>query len=551
MMDKIFRAISMVAIIVLLASLLLSFFVLYGYFNQGFQSTLKSSAAYISEGVESNGLSYLQALPEEALRITWISADGTVLFDTLGDADSLENHLQREEIVEAQKNGVGSSTRYSKTYGEKTYYYAKRLADGSFLRVADTQHSVTSILWNMAQPIALIFLTAIVLSAVIGTRLSRQIVAPLNQLDLGAPEQCKAYPEITPLIRRIRTQNLVISEQIEQLERQQQEFAQITERMPEGLLILDQAGILLSKNDSAARLLGLPADTLCIGAELFTLPFDNVLQNAVREALSGVHAERHWLHDEQHILITASPVVTSGNVSGAVVVLLDETEKERGDAMRREFTANVSHELKTPLTVISGTAEILKDGLVKPEDVRHFGENIYLESQRLIALVNDILELSRLDENVQAPEKTDVELHTVAESVCDRLHDTALSHGVTLRLRGIEVHVNGVARILDEIIYNLVDNAIKYNRAGGFAEVETAMRDGRAVLIVRDNGIGIPPAHQARIFERFYRVDKSHSRAIGGTGLGLSIVKHGAAFHNAEVSLESEPGIGTTIEIRF
>lgn len=551
MMDKIFRAISMVAIIVLLASLLLSFFVLYGYFNQGFQSTLKSSAAYISEGVESNGLSYLQALPEEALRITWISADGTVLFDTLGDADSLENHLQREEIVEAQKNGVGSSTRYSKTYGEKTYYYAKRLADGSFLRVADTQHSVTSILWNMAQPIALIFLTAIVLSAVIGTRLSKQIVAPLNQLDLGAPEQCKAYPEITPLIRRIRTQNLVISEQIEQLERQQQEFAQITERMPEGLLILDQAGILLSKNDSAARLLGLPADTLCIGAELFTLPFDNVLQNAVREALSGVHAERHWLHDEQHILITASPVVTSGNVSGAVVVLLDETEKERGDAMRREFTANVSHELKTPLTVISGTAEILKDGLVKPEDVRHFGENIYLESQRLIALVNDILELSRLDENAQAAEKADVELHAVAESVCCRLHDTALSHGVTLRLRGIEGHVNGVARILDEIIYNLVDNAIKYNRAGGFAEVETAMRDGRAVLIVRDNGIGIPPAHQARIFERFYRVDKSHSRAIGGTGLGLSIVKHGAAFHNAEVSLESEPGIGTTIEIRF
>lgn len=219
--------------------------------------------------------------------------------------------------------------------------------------------------------------------------------------------------------------------------------------------------------------------------------------------------------------------------------------------MRREFTANVSHELKTPLTVISGTAEILKDGLVKPEDVRHFGENIYLESQRLIALVNDILELSRLDENAQAPEKTDVELHAVAESVCDRLHDTALSHGVTLRLHGIEVHVNGVARILDEIIYNLVDNAIKYNRAGGFAEVETAMRDGRAVLIVRDNGIGIPPAHQARIFERFYRVDKSHSRAIGGTGLGLSIVKHGAAFHNAEVSLESEPGIGTTIEIRF
>ena len=551
MRKKIFRAISAVAIGILLASLLLTFGVLYRYFDRQFQAELANSAAYIAQGVIHQGAGYFEGLQTENGRITWIAADGTVLYDSFADASALENHAARGEVQDALREGAGSSMRFSETNGETTYYYALRLDDGTILRISNTRYSLISLVLSMTAPLIVIFLIAIAICALIGTRLSRQIVEPINRIDLDHPEQCRVYDELYPLLGKIQLQKHIIAEQIQQMQQQQQEFSAITKNMSEGFLVLDREGRILSYNDSLLLMLNLSAVAFHEKRDVLALPLDDSFRTAVLLALSGEHDERHMEANERHYLIMANPVHSGETISGAVIVVLDHTEKENGDVMRREFTANVSHELKTPLTSISGTAEILKNGFVRPEDVPHFADNIYREAQRLIALVEDIIKLSQLDENNVTLEKSPVDLYDLSASVIERLAAPAQKRGVTMRLEGVHAEVCGIERILDEIIYNLCDNAIKYNRENGEVVLSVSKAEGHTRFTIRDTGIGIPPAHQERVFERFYRVDKSHSREIGGTGLGLSIVKHGVAYHDAALHLSSEPGRGTTVSIDF
>lgn len=547
MTGKIFRSSFFVGVSVLILSAALFLGVLYQYFGRQLMAHLASEGALAAQAVEVLGRSYLEGLDTES-RFTWVAADGTVLFDNAADAQALENHTDRAEIRQAMTNQSGTSVRYSSTLSQRTLYVAQRLSDGSVLRVASTQDTVAMLLWSMAQPILMILALAVFLSLLISARLSRRIIQPILEVDLEHPEHT-AYPELAPLLSRIQLQNATIARQMEQLRHKQSEFTAITQNMSEGFLLIDRTGDILSHNAGALALLH--AQPLQERSSYLSLNADPVFRQTVGAALAGARCEQLMHSQGRCCQVLANPVLEDDQIHGAVVVILDVTEREQREELRREFTANVSHELRTPLTSISGIAEILKNGLVQPEDIPGFAGDIYSEAQRLIHLVGDIIRLSQLDEGGETLQRQPVELLALSRTVAQRLSVTADAASVTLSVSGQSAYVDGIPAILDEMVYNLCDNAIKYNRPGGSVEICVEQMPRGMQLCVRDTGIGIPADDCQRVFERFFRVDKSHSKAIGGTGLGLSIVKHGAAFHNAQVELSSQLDVGTTVRLFF
>ena len=548
MTAKIFRNSMAVGLSVFLLTVALFMSMLYQYFQEQFTAQLENEAALVSAGVEAMGQDYLDGL-SSTNRITWVAPDGTVLYDNTADPASMENHADRVEIQEAMRGSRGTSVRESATLSEKTIYAARRLSDGSVIRLAGAQRTVAVLLLSMIQPLLIILALSLLLAAVLASRLSKGMIQPILNLDLEHPEQCETYDELSPLLTRIRRQNDTIQRQMETLRQRQQEFTALTENMSEGFLLLDQRGHVLSYNSGALRLLGAapPREE----ANVLTLDRGENFRQTVETALAGTRCQEHLERSGRQVQLLADPVFRGEQVAGAVLVLVDVTEREQGEQMRREFTANVSHELKTPLTAISGMAEIIKNGMVKPEDVAGFAADIYKECQRLITLVEDVIHLSRLDEGGAGLEKEPVELLGLCRKAVQRLEPLAQSGQVTIKTEGTPCTLPGIPGILEEIVYNLCDNAIKYNRPGGSVTVTVTPTKAGTELAVSDTGIGIPPEDQQRVFERFYRVDKSHSKEIGGTGLGLSIVKHGAMLHDARVELESTLGQGTTVRVIF
>ena len=549
MTQKIFRPICLACLAVFLSSLVLIMGALYGYFSRTQLRQLQVETALAAQGVSRDGADYFDRLDVSGLRFTWIAADGSVLYDSASDSSAMENHLEREEIQQALSTGTGTSTRYSSTLLERLLYAAQRLPDGTVLRLASSQYSVVTITLGTLQPILLVAVIAVVLALVLASRLSKRLVRPLNELDLDDPLSNDCADELAPLLRRIDSQQRQLRAQQSQLRQRREEFTAVTNNMSEGLLLLSAKGAVLSINPAAARLLGTDKD--CVGQDLLSVNRSLELQNLIAQARAGRRAEAVLPLAAGSYQIDANPVVSDGAVSGVAVLMFDVTERESAEQMRREFTANVSHELKTPLHSISGCAELLLNGMVKSEDVERFSRQIYTEAQRMITLVDDIIRLSRLDEGAEGMQWETVDLFSLAEDTVRRLSSTAQGADVSLTLTGEDVSIRGIPQLLEGIVYNLCDNAIKYNRPGGSVTVNVRRVPGYVQLSVADTGIGIPPEHQGRVFERFYRVDKSHSKEVGGTGLGLSIVKHAARIHNAQLDLRSTPGEGTTITVRF
>ena len=545
MKKRFFRSIVSVTAAALLVSLVLTVGVLHLYFEDRVTGELGQAIAYIAHGVENEGLTYLtENMPGED-RITWVAADGTVLFENRKDAAAMENHADRKEIQEAREHGHGTAVRHSDTLSERTIYYALRLKDGSVLRLAAAQYSVWTLVAQALRPVAVVLAAALLLAMWMAGRLSRQLVAPINAIDLSNP--ATDYEELTPLVERIRSQNRQIRSQMDDLRRRQEEFKAITGHMQEGLLIVDSNRRVLSYNTAALALLG--ASSLQEGTDVLAVNGESAFGRCVEQALGGQRGEALLKREEKSCRVFANPVEQDGELAGAVLIFMDVTETEQRETLRREFTANVSHELKTPLTGILGTAEIIRSGLVKPEDIPHFAGNIHREAQRLIGLVNDIIKISRLDEGNPMDCWEMVDLYEVAERVKEQLAPVAAEKQVTVTVRGSSARCRCVPQIAEEVIYNLCDNAIAYNVTGGAVHVTVLnLTDGPRV-VVADTGVGISPEAQSRVFERFYRVDKSHSSR--GTGLGLSIVKHGAAYLGASVSLESEVGKGSTFTLTF
>ena len=549
MTKRIFKAICIVAISVFTASLAIVMGILYGYLSGSRTEQLKIETDMCAGGVEAGGMDYINSLDTSGWRLTWIAEDGTVLYDSETDSSQMENHNEREEVKEARKNGYGESMRYSTTLTERQMYCAKLLDDGTVLRLSDSQYTWWTILLSMMQPILFIVTAAVAISLLLAFRLSKNIVKPLNSLNLDSPLENSAYPELEPLLSRLAAQQHQLKLQASELERKRNEFLTATGNMMEGIVLLSDKGELLSINAAASRLLGV--SPYCVGKDILLLNNSYEMQELVHRALSGEHTETTLPVGGSDYQINATPVMSDGKVAGAALVIFDVTEKEKAEQIRREFTANVSHELKTPLQSISGCAELLSNGMVKPEDVPEFSHRIYSESQRLISLVEDIIGLSRLDEGAEDMQRTNVDLHKLAETAIDSLSNAAKEAGVALELCGDGAEVYGIPQLLGTIVYNLCDHAIKYNRRGGSVTVTTENGAGGVTLTVSDTGIGIPKDQQDRIFERFYRVDKSHSKDVGGTGLGLSIVKHAALLHNATVTVDSTPGAGTTFTVFF
>lgn len=549
MTGKIFKNIFLGCISVLTSTILIIFGVMYNFHGKEIMNELHSELNSISCGVELNGIDYLNSLEKsERGRITWINNDGTVKFDSDATADKMENHLNREEFKEALQNGTGESIRTSDTLSEKTMYCAKLLSDGSVIRVSTNQYTVWILLLNMFQPLAIVIIIALVLSYSIAFFASKKIVMPINELALENVEAVSTYEEIEPLVHRISHQNRVIREQIKELKRTQAEFNTITSNMKEGLIIVDTQGKILSYNKSAVKLLNI---TSIKDKNLRDLNIDKQFTDDITLALDGVHTNEVIKFGDRYLNIYCNPVDVDGKIKGAVAVLLDVTEKHQRDMLRREFSANVSHELKTPLTAILASAEIIEAESTPQETSVHFAGNIKKETNRLITLVNDIIKLSNLDDKSVLMETEDVDLYELAKNVKDTLTPIADNCKVKLELYGEKTMLSGVPTILTEIIYNLADNAIKYNRENGKVTITVAPVNGKATLMVEDNGIGISKNDQSRIFERFYRVDKSHSKEVGGTGLGLSIVKHGIEHHKGKIKLESEINKGTKITVIF
>ena len=549
MTKRIFRTVFVVAISIFIASAVLFMTVLYDYFSGIQQNQLRMQIDLASQGVEDEGLDYLKNLNIKDYRVTWIGTDGKVLYDSISEADEMENHFEREEVKEALSEGYGASSRYSSTLTQRYLYGAKRLPDGTVIRLSVTQNSLLILTLGMLQPIMIIFVIAIILSAFLASRLSKKIVKPLNELNLDKPLDNNGYDELSPLLRRIDTQQKEISRQSEELKQRQNELEVMTSAMSEGIILLNNRGTVLSINKAAAKLFG--TDCFCIGEDIVSINRSLELAQLLNKAKNGEHSERVVELGCGRYQMMASPVISNNIVSGIVLLILDVTEKEKAEQLRREFTANVSHELKTPLHTISGSAELLVNGMVKSEDIPIFLKRIYSEAQRMIQLVEDIIRLSHLDEGAEDMKWDMVDLYAVAEETINSLADEAESNGIKFELYGETVLINGIRQLLQEIIYNLCDNAIKYNCRGGSVSVGVKNENEFAVLTITDTGIGIPAEHQERIFERFYRVDKSHSKEIGGTGLGLSIVKHAAKLHNAEIELHSIVNKGTEITIKF
>lgn len=548
MTKKIFQSILLVAGAVLLASLLIIMGFLYDYFGGVEENQLRDELSLAAAAVEDGGTDYLSQLTADRYRLTWIAADGSVLYDTKTDAESLENHASRAEVSQALTTGTGESTRYSSTLMEKTMYYAQRLADGTVLRISISRATVGMIAVGMIQPLLIVLIVALILSGLLARRLSRRIVDPLNSLDLEHPLDNDAYEELSPLLKRIHHQHVEIQTQLRELHERTDEFTQITGSMREGLVLLDEHGSILSINAAAQALFG--ADAQCVGRDFLTIERSHELSAAIQAAVADGHSEVRAERAGRVYQFDISRIASDGKPIGTVILAFDITEQEFAERNRREFTANVSHELKTPLQGIIGSAELIENGMVKPDDLPRFVGHIHAEAARLVTLIDDIIRLSQLDEGDAMPTEP-VDLLAVSQEAAENLQDAAAARGVTVGVTGQPAVIPGVRRLIYEIVYNLCDNAIKYNRDGGRVDVTVAADADGSSITVADTGIGIAPEHQGRVFERFYRVDKSHSKASGGTGLGLSIVKHAVQYHHGRIELESTPGTGTTIRVVF
>ena len=555
MTKKIFRSILLAAVSVLLASLVIIMGCLYDYYKNVQEKQLRDELRLATYGVEAGGNGYLEQLaspyrfPSIAdCRLTWIAADGEVLFDTHVPAAEMENHADRAEVREAMAEGESGGVRYSETLTERTLYFAQRLTDGTVLRISISQLTVLALAIGMFQPILLTAILAAILSALLAHRMAKSIVAPLNDLDLDRPLENDAYEELSPLLGRIHQQHRQIEAQLRELRRKTEEFEQITENMSEGLVLLDKKGVILSINPAARMIFH--AGSSCGGQEFLVIDRDHEINLAIQSVLEGGHSEIRAVRNDREYQFDISQITADGAAAGTVLLAFDVTEQAAAERSRREFTANVSHELKTPLQSIMGSAELLENGLVKQEDVPQFVGVIRTEAARLVTLVEDIIHLSQLDEGI-APAKEQVNLLELARSAVSTLWERAEERHIDLSVSGENLMVDGVRSFLYEMLYNLIDNAIKYNIDGGRVEVAVSAGEIGATVSVKDTGIGIPPEYQARVFERFFRVDKSRSKASGGTGLGLSIVKHIAQYHHADIGLHSTMGKGTDISISF
>lgn len=523
--------------------------ILYRNFDGQMRKELSKEAAYLAYGVEQHGVDYLKNIKDKSARITYIDQDGTVLFDNEADVSEMKNHSDRTEFQKAEKYGAGESSRYSDTLSEKTIYYALRLKDGTVLRVSGTQDSVLALVENLIFPLCGLLCLMLILSGIMASAISKRIVKPINELDLESPEENRIYEELSPLLSKIHRQNREIQNQLELAKQQQEEFALITENMQEGLIVIDKYTMILSANSSAWNLFHM--DRVCQGESVYCLDREEEFRRVIEQVLSGEHTELVLKLNGSDIQLIANPVIRDKKTEGAVVLLVNVTEKLERESLRREFSANVSHELKTPLTSISGFAEIMQSGLVKCEDIPQFAGRIYKESQRLLQLVEDVIQISQLDEEKTPYTWEPVDVYQVCKNAFESLKEKAKRLNVHLYICGEYMKMEAVRTLLEEAVYNVCDNAIKYNRNDGSVSVFLTQTAQEIQIVVKDTGVGIPKEDQDRVFERFYRVDKSHSKEIGGTGLGLSIVKHAVGALKGSVILRSEEGNGTEICMKF
>ena len=523
--------------------------ILYSNFDGQMRKELSKEAAYLAYGVEQQGVDYLKNIKDKSARITYIDQDGTVLFDNEADVSEMKNHSDRTEFQKAEKYGAGESSRYSDTLSEKTIYYALRLKDGTVLRVSGTQDSVLALVENLIFPLCGLLCLMLILSGIMASAISKRIVKPINELDLESPEENRIYEELSPLLSKIHRQNREIQNQLELAKQQQEEFALITENMQEGLIVIDKYTMILSANSSAWNLFHM--DRGCQGESVYCLDREEEFRHAIEQVLSGEHTELVLKLNGSDIQLIANPVIRDKKTEGAVVLLVNVTEKLERESLRREFSANVSHELKTPLTSISGFAEIMQSGLVKCEDIPQFAGRIYKEAQRLLQLVEDVIQISQLDEEKTSYTWEPVDVYQVCKNAFESLKEKAKRLNVHLYICGEYMKMEAVRTLLEEAVYNVCDNAIKYNRNEGSVSVFLTQTAQEIQIVVKETGVGIPKEDQDRVFERFYRVDKSHSKEIGGTGLGLSIVKHAVGALKGSVILRSEEGNGTEICMKF
>ena len=549
MTKKIFKSIMFVCALVLAVGLAAVMGILYSNFDGQMRKELSKEAAYLAYGVEQQGLDYLKNIKDKSARITYIDQDGTVLFDNEADVSEMKNHSDRTEFQKAEKYGAGESSRYSDTLSEKTIYYELRLKDGTVLRVSGTQDSVLALVENLIFPLCGLLCLMLILSGIMASVISKRIVKPINELDLESPEENQIYEELSPLLSKIHRQNREIQNQLELAKQQQEEFSLITENMQEGLIVIDKYTMILSANSSAWNLFHM--DRGCQGESVYCLDREEEFRHAIEQVLSGEHTELVLKLNGSDIQLIANPVIRDKKTEGAVVLLVNVTEKLERESLRREFSANVSHELKTPLTSISGFAEIMQGGLVKNEDIPKFAGRIYKESQRLLQLVEDVIQISQLDEEKTPYVWEPVDVYQVCKSAFDSLKEKAYKMNVHLYICGESMKMEAIRTLLEEAVYNVCDNAIKYNRNDGSVSIFLEQTAQEVQIVVKDTGIGIPREDQDRVFERFYRVDKSHSKEIGGTGLGLSIVKHAVSTLDGSVGLGSEVGSGTEICMKF
>ena len=548
MTNKIFRSIVSVAMVVLVAGLFIASSFLYDYFNRSQVNQLKEELSLVAENVDKVGTEYFENFDSSIFRFTLVSSDGSVLYDSQAKAGEMENHLEREEISEALKDGSGSSARYSSTLTERTFYEATRLENGNVLRISVSQITVGALILGMLPAICAIILISVVVALIMSHKMATAIVKPLNKLDLENPTEIETYEELTPILTKINKQHKQITRQMQDLRRMSDEFEQITNSMNEGLVLLDDKGTTLSINAAAKKLFGVDSDV--VGRNFLTVDRSADMRHAIEKALKGKHGEFREERNGNEYQFVVNRTESEGKTVGVVILCFDVTETAFAERNRKEFTANVSHELKTPLQSIIGSAELLENGLVKPEDTERFVGNIKKEASRLVALINDIIRLSQLDEDSE-PATESVDLYELSKEVIEVLSVSAAKRQVNLELKGESCIIKGIRRYLYEIIYNLCDNAIRYNKENGKVIIDVSQKDGNTVLSVTDTGIGIPVEHQSRIFERFYRVDKSHSKETGGTGLGLSIVKHAVGYHDGTIKLDSKVNEGTVFTVTF
>ena len=548
MTKKIFESIFIVALVVVLASIGIATTFLYDYFNTSQVKRLKEELSLVADTVNEVGIEYFENFDSSVFRFTVVDTDGTVLYDTQVNPEGMENHGDREEIAEAFKDGTGSSARNSSTLTEKTFYEAIRLENGNVLRISVSQLTMGVLLIGMLPTIIAIILIAAAVAGILSHTMAKKVTEPLMKLDLDNPSENNTYEELTPILTKVHRQHKQIKTQMETLKRRSDEFEQIISSMNEGLVLLDEHGMILSMNAAAKRIFSVKKDI--VGSDFLLVDRTSKMSKAIWSALEGNHSEYIEERNASEYQFTVNSIVSNEKVLGVVVLVFDISDRAFAERNRKEFTANVTHELKTPLQTIIGSAELLENGLVKPEDTGRFVGNIRKEATRLVSLINDIIRLSQLDENNEPATET-VELWDVAKEVVDVLTAAATKRNIELRIEGSPCTIFGVRRYIYEIIYNLCDNAIRYNVDGGSVTISIEKDNTRTIVMVKDTGIGIAPEHQSRIFERFYRVDKSHSKETGGTGLGLSIVKHAVQYHSGKITLDSEIGKGTTVKIVF